>query len=210
MSEPIIEKYDPIHHIGMYQIPDDVCDGLMDFYDTSPNQKSGQASNADIEVAKSAKKSTDVTVRKNELEDSRIKAYTDLLGDMMQDYMKMFPSIGTGSWMLGINEDFNIQRYQPGEGFFDWHYERNPFPPNSARVLVFMTYLNDAEGAGTHFMYQNLTTECKKGVTVLWPADWTYTHKGQISKEHEKTIITGWISYTGEVNELPRDNTDNK
>ena len=205
-----IGKHEPQHHIAMYQIPDSICDDVLDFYDKSPNKSGGKATNADAEVAKSAKKSTDVTVRKNELDDPRISAYTDMLGELMQDYMKMFPSIGVGSWMLGINEDFNIQRYQPGEGFFDWHYERNPFPPGRDRVLVFMTYLNDAEEAGTHFMYQNLTTECKKGLTVIWPADWTYTHKGQISKEHEKTIITGWISYTGEVNELPRHNTDNK
>jgi len=121
----------------------------------------------------------------------------------MQDYMNMFPSIGPGGWMLGITEEFNIQRYKPGEGFFEWHYERNPHPPNNNRVLVFMTYLNDAVDAGTHFMYQNITTECKKGLTVLWPADWTYTHKGQISEKEEKTIITGWISYTGDVHVVP-------
>ena len=210
MSEPIIEKHDPVHHMALYNIPEDICDGLMNFFDESPNKNKGVAHNANPEKAKSAKISTDITVTEEQLDDPRIKAYTDLLADMMQDYMTMFPSIGPGGWQLGITEKFNIQRYQPGEGFFDWHYERNPFPPANDRVLVFMTYLNDAEDAGTHFMYQNITTECKKGLTVLWPADWTYTHKGQISKEHEKTIITGWISFTGKVHELPRHNTDNQ
>ena len=198
-----IIKHDPQYHIAMYEIPDSICDGLLDFYDNSPNQSSGMVENPDKEKAKSAKKSTDVTIRKNDLADPRIDAYVDVLRDMMQDYMQMFPSIGPGSWLLGVREDFNIQRYKPGEGFFDWHYERNPYEPGRDRVLVFMTYLNNAEDAGTHFMYQNITTECKKGLTVLWPADWTYTHKGQISDKHEKTIITGWISYTGEVHELP-------
>ena len=210
MSVPTIAKHDPVHHIAIYKIPEDVCDGLLDFYEKSSNKNRGVAHNADPEVAKSAKVSTDVTVKENDLGDSRILSYTDILGDLMQDYMKMFPSIGPGGWELGITEDFNIQRYQPNEGFFDWHYERNPFPPSNNRALVFMTYLNDAEEAGTHFMYQNLTTECKKGLTVIWPADWTYTHKGQISKEHEKTIITGWISFTGKVHELPRHDTNNK
>ena len=210
MSRSAIAKHDPVHHIAIYKIPEDVCEGLLDFYDKSPNKNRGVAQNANPEIAKSAKISTDVTVKKNNLDDSRILAYTDILGELMQDYMHMFPSIGPGGWELGITEDFNIQRYQPGEGFFDWHYERNPFPPSNNRALVFMTYLNDAEEAGTHFMYQNITTECKKGLTVIWPADWTYTHKGQISKEHEKTIITGWISFTGKVHELPRHDTNNK
>lgn len=199
-----LEKYDPVHHIAMYNIPDSVCDGLMNFYDESPNKSAGNVNTESHNLDKNKlKKSTDITVRKHELSDPRIEAYTEILKDLMQDYMTMFPSIGPGGWMLGINEEFNIQRYKPGEGFFEWHYERNPHPPSNNRVLVFMTYLNDAEDAGTHFMYQNITTECKKGLTVLWPADWTYTHKGQISEKEEKTIITGWISYTGEVHVVP-------
>ena len=199
-----LEKYEPVHHIAMYNIPDDICDGLMNFYDESPNKSAGNVNTEGHDLDKNTlKKSTDVTVRQNEQSDPRIEAYTNILQDLMQDYMNMFPSIGPGGWMLGITEEFNIQRYKPGEGFFEWHYERNPHPPNNNRVLVFMTYLNDAENAGTHFMYQNITTECKKGLTVLWPADWTYTHKSQISEKEEKTIITGWISYTGDVHVVP-------
>lgn len=196
---------------GVYQISDNIVEGLLDFYDKSPNKVRGDSLTTDVKRSKLASKSsTDVIINNELMSDIRIESYTNVLSDMMRDYMKTYPSIGTGGWELGITEDFNIQRYQPGEGFFDWHYERNPFPPYNNRALVFMTYLNDVEDAGTHFMYQKITTECKKGVTVIWPADWTYTHKGQISKEHEKTIITGWISFTGKVNELPRHDTNNK
>ena len=205
-----VEKYDPVHHIGLYQFPDSVSDGLMEWYDAADNKSEGKTKDADDDVGKVFKKSTAVTVPRPERSDTAIANYLDCLNSVLQDYFKMFPSSGgTGAWKLDIVENFNIQRYQPGEGFFQWHYERQPVKPGSDRVLVFMTYLNDVEEAGTHFMYQNTTTECKKGLTAIWPADWTYTHKGQISKEHEKTIITGWISYTGEVNELRRDDTSN-
>ena len=30
---------------------------------------------------------------------------------------------------------------------------------------------------------------------VIFPADWTHTHVGQISETQEKTIVTGWFSY---------------
>ena len=56
-----------------------------------------------------------------------------------------------------------------------------------------MTYLNDVPDGGTEFLYQNLTTKAIKGNTVIWPATWTHTHRGQISQTHEKIIITGWI-----------------
>ena len=35
----------------------------------------------------------------------------------------------------------------------------------------------------------------KTGSTLIWPATWTHTHKGVISKTQTKYIITGWYSY---------------
>ena len=70
--------------------------------------------------------------------------------------------------LLEIGDAFNIQHYKPGEGYFaehfervgNWHYER---------VLVFMTYLNTVEdGGGTHFRFQNLTQQAKKGLTLAF------------------------------------------
>ena len=62
--------------------------------------------------------------------------------------------------------------------------------------LVFMTYLNDVEDGGTQFKYQNLITPAKKGLTLIWPTDFTHTHRGVISQTKEKYIVTGWYSYT--------------
>ena len=58
-----------------------------------------------------------------------------------------------------------------------------------------MTYLNTCKAAGTMFYYQNKTFKCKKGDTLIWPAAWTHTHKGQISTTETKYIITGWYCY---------------
>ena len=89
---------------------------------------------------------------------------------------------------------YNLQYYPPGGGFKTWHSERiNPIA--SKRVFVFMTYLNDVEDGGTDFYYQKLTTPAKKGLTLIWPTDFTHTHSGQISDTHEKYIITGWFGY---------------
>jgi hypothetical protein len=58
-----------------------------------------------------------------------------------------------------------------------------------------MTYLNDVPNGGTEFLYQNIKLPAIKGLTTIWPAYWTHTHKGQISKEHEKYIATGWFQF---------------
>jgi len=79
-----------------------------------------------------------------------------------------------------------IQHYKPGEGFFKWHTENEGYGNSKLRHLVFMTYLNTVEDAGTEFYHQKITSPAKKGLTLMWPAEWTHTHKGQISKEDEK------------------------
>ena len=58
-----------------------------------------------------------------------------------------------------------------------------------------MTYLNTAKNAGTEFKYYNLKTQAKKGLTLIWPTDFTHTHKGVISKKDEKHIVTGWLTF---------------
>jgi hypothetical protein len=59
-----------------------------------------------------------------------------------------------------------------------------------------MTYLNDVnDGGETHFYHQELKVQPRKGLTLIWPADWTYTHRGIASPTEDKYIVTGWYSY---------------
>ena len=56
-----------------------------------------------------------------------------------------------------------------------------------------MLYLNNVPDGGTEFKYQNIITPAVKGNLIIWPADFTHTHKGVISKTKEKYIATGWF-----------------
>jgi hypothetical protein len=62
-----------------------------------------------------------------------------------------------------------------------------------------MTYLNTVENGGTEFMYQKLKTPAKKGLTLIWPTDFTHTHRGVINKDKEKYVATGWCSYITDI-----------
>ena len=58
-----------------------------------------------------------------------------------------------------------------------------------------MTYLNDVPDGGTKFPSQSFIAPAEKGLTLIWPAEWTHAHVGQISPTNEKYIITGWYSF---------------
>ena len=58
-----------------------------------------------------------------------------------------------------------------------------------------MTYLTDNPNGGTEFLYQKLQVPAEKGKTLIWPAEWMYTHRSQVDEELEKMIVTGWIEF---------------
>ena len=59
-----------------------------------------------------------------------------------------------------------------------------------------MTYLNTVKKKGeTEFYYQKLKIKPETGLTIIWPSDWTHTHRGITSNTEEKYIVTGWYSY---------------
>ena len=44
-------------------------------------------------------------------------------------------------------------------------------------------------------IYKLRIVKAKKGKTIIFPAIWTHTHKGEITKNQEKYIITGWFNF---------------
>ncbi len=90
---------------------------------------------------------------------------------------------------------FNIQKYNPGDHFSHLHCERTSL--NSLhRLFAFMTYLNDVEDGGkTNFDYYGIKVKPGIGKTLIWPAEWTHAHTGEVLKSGTKYIVTGWLHF---------------
>jgi len=140
----------------------------------------------------SAKESQDVTVPVRF--DHPFYNYYQNLQKSFDEYLNKYNGRSVLKNEIDIIEGVNFQYYKPGQGFKNWHCERTGMS-SVHRVLVFMTYLNDVPNGGTEFLYQNLKIPAKKGLTIIWPADFSHVHRGQITHEHEKMIFTGWFSY---------------
>lgn len=167
-----------------------ICDNLINYHKNSNRKVPGRVGAGEIQA--DIKQSTDVAL---DLGAER-NTYTSLLQEVLEKYMSIF-SYSNYYCPFKIIETINIQHYKPNEGFKAWHTERiTDELPRSARHLVFMTYLNDVSTGGeTEWFYQNLKVKPKKGLTVIWPADWTHTHRGIPAPKENKYIITGWFNY---------------
>ena len=96
---------------------------------------------------------------------------------------------------LMIEADFNMQKFEPNEGFKQWHTE-TVSDRNSYRQIVWSIYLNTInEKGGTEFKFQNHKCAAEQGKLVMWPAGWTHFHKSEIAPKEVKYIITGWVMY---------------
>tara|TARA_R110002020_G_scaffold227589_3_gene438273 strand:- start:1244 stop:1870 length:627 start_codon:yes stop_codon:yes gene_type:complete len=142
-----------------------------------------------------ARKSSMDTILPIELNHPAVKNYLDALQEVLVKYVEKFPwCIEYGPF--SIIRDIGYQWYAPGGGFKAWHTERAGSDPYCAqRHLVYMTYLNDVPDGGTDWYHQNLYVPAQKGYTVIWPADWTYTHRSHVSETSEKAILTGWYEF---------------
>ena len=116
------------------------------------------------------------------------------LGLCLNDYLSNYEFANKVA-EFKIREDFNIQFYKPGSAYWVPHFERAN-AESSCRHLVWMVYLNDVDDGGeTHFFYQDVKIKPKAGRVVIWPTDWTHTHRGLPSASQEKYIATGWYGF---------------
>ena len=177
---------DFIHTVQM--LDTSLCDDLVDYYHKSGEYKQKGVVSGGLRP--DSKISTDVTIFPNST-DKTIVTYLEFVNQALGSYKETFDAF---MYPVCFAEGMNIQYYEPGEGFPKWHCERGMNQSNQ-RALAFMTYLNDVEDGGTEFKYQNIISPAKKGLTLIWPAYWTHTHRGVVSKTKEKTIVTGWLNY---------------
>lgn len=165
------------------------CDDLIMYHKTNPAYQGVIGySIVDLEF----KDSMDVLLKQSPI----LQMYGERLQQCVDAYVEKYNYCNEGApWR--VVEDPVIQKYAPNGGFHKWHCERTGIGALvNSRHLVFMTYLNDVSDAGeTEFYYQKLKVKPEKGLTLIWPADWTFTHRGIASPTEEKIIITGWFNY---------------
>lgn len=183
-------------------IEEDICDYMIRYFDSWSHVAEpgvvwdgyNGGSDGDLNIA--AKNSLDLIIGDPDLQD---KYFYSLETNLLKDYKKEYSYSNSNSSWKAIQPP-QIQKYPIKDGgFYRWHCERTSGinQPIASRHLVYMTYLNDInDGGETEFLYQNIKIKPRKGLTLVWPADWTFTHRGNFAPFEEKYIVTGWFNYT--------------
>ena len=183
--------------IGCWKIENSqLFDQIINFFElNSQIQNRGYVSDR---IDEQIKKTTDITIDPIDLKKKEygiFNSYFEELFKCYEDYKKQWPFLKKTIETLDI-PNFNIQRYNPGDHFSHIHCERDNLK-NMHRVFAWMTYLNDikAENGTTNFTHYSIKIRPEQGKTLIWPAEWTHAHTGEILKLETKYIITGWMCF---------------
>jgi len=187
------------HFIGSWKIENDtLCNEIIAFFEENKNlQNQGStASGKDLTI----KKTTDITIAPNDLQNIKFKCinnYIEELHKCFVDYQNQWPFLKDKIKSLHIGE-FNIQRYFPGDHYAKIHCERLGIQ-NIHRMFAWMTYLNDVDDGGvTNFSHYAIKVKPEIGKTLIWPAEWTHAHSGEVLNSGVKYIVTGWMHFAND------------
>jgi len=184
--------------IGSWIIdPTSLCDELITYFES--NKKKHTTGSTAGGTNSNFKNSTDISMQPKDIKlpgNEAFEKYFHHLFTCYKDYVEQWPFLLTIAENLEIG-NFNLQRYYSGQHFQGIHTERSSLD-TVHRIFAWMTYLNDValeDGGSTLFTHYDLEVQPKKGLTLIWPAEWTHAHRGNLLKTSSKYIITGWMHF---------------
>lgn len=179
-------------------ISPDLCKAFIETFEASDEKRPGVLYGPDGSSSEDSKKSTDMTFDPRYLQHPMwgplLTKVVGVIERGQRDYIDRHSLAMSKMDPFQISTLFNMQKYEPGEGFYGWHCERASNKYGN-RVLVWILYLNTVTDRGeTEFYYEHHFESAVEGKLIIWPSDWMYLHRGVPSPTQTKYILTGWFT----------------
>lgn len=98
--------------------------------------------------------------------------------------------LNTGLFEFG----YQMQKYDKNDGKYVFHHDfTNDHEKKIHRVVTFLWYINTVEDGGETEFDFGLKIKPEVGKLILFPASWTFPHRGNMPISGDKYIITGWL-----------------
>ena len=189
-------KSQQVHFIGCWNLENNnLCEEITNFFEQNKNLQKPGASGMGMNTK--IKKSTDIKIDPNDLEKPQFEIFKQYINELHKcflDYQNQWPFLKSMIKTVDVPA-FNIQKYSSGGHFASIHSERTTLN-TLHRLFAWMTYLNDVEDGGqTNFKHYGIKIKPEVGKTLIWPAEWTHAHTGEVLKSGKKYMITGWMHF---------------
>lgn len=184
------------HFIGCWDLENNkLCQDMIEFFKKNKNLQEQGVTSGGLNLKKKSR--IDITIQPNDLKNPKFgifKKYMNEVHGCYLDYLNQWPFLKSIVKDIDIGL-FNIGEYSPGDHFAHLHSERVSLN-TLHRLFAWMTYLNDVEDGGeTSFSHYGIKIKPAIGKTLIWPAEWTHAHTGEILNSGIKYIATGWLHF---------------
>lgn len=171
-------------------LPPEFCKHCIRKFEDDPNKHQGKILSG---VDTNFKKSMDLSISGRQEWEREDKFFFKSLSDNVKKYTNQYSNEFDFFRSLGNLSDtgYNMQRTKPGD-FYNWH---NDFLSlnNKYRILTLIWYLNDINHDGETEFIDGTKIKPEQGKLLIFPATWSYTHRGISPKFETKYICTGWV-----------------
>ena len=189
----------------------EVCNDIINYFENEPSKYEGVTAGG---LNKDVKDTLDYSIPiKNENNKPHWNKIRTLLEKELNNNIKKYVKMINES--VSINEEnsnhkykvfdnfltfeiIQIQKYTKSKGRYIYHNDfSSDWVNKKYRVITFLWYLNSIESGGETEFWNTHKVKPEAGKLLLFPATWTYPHRGITPLSDNKYIITGWV-YCGD------------
>jgi hypothetical protein len=187
------ELNDPYYYIDKNALTKETCEKIIQMFEESEQHEGITSTGFNINV----KKTYEVNIRGDKWQEID-NMISNVLTNSIIKYGEKIKITTNNNYILHhlcnnvTDTGYQIQKYIKGDGFYNWHHDFLINNNDSCRIVTFLFYLNDVEEGGDTFFY-NGKVKPEAGKLILFPATWTYNHKGNMPISNDKYIVTGWF-----------------
>lgn len=166
------------------------CNHLIDKFEKDEVKTKGHVGHG---LDESVKQSIDLPISKFTGWEDEDDILCQILRKNVNEYLKHIPKECSpfSGYKRSSDTGYQIQKTIPG-GFYHWH---DDFCSSNlgSRVLTYIWYLNTVKNDGYTEFISGEKIQPEVGKMLIFPATWTYAHRGYPPKRETKYICTGWI-----------------
>lgn len=164
-----------------------VCDNLINKFENDINISKGTT----ISGFNKAKKTLDLTF--NRTVNTYLLEYYNFINKTLVHYISEYKKITNNNLPINFTSECHmIMKYLKNDGIYTYH---NDFHKENTdcRILTYLFYLNTIDIGGETEFIDGTKIKPEKGKLLIFPATWTFVHRGNIPKSSNKYILTGWL-----------------
>ena len=184
---------DPFIYVKDGVLSKEFCESVFQKFEEDSGKVPGKISN--FRIDETVKKSTDLSISDNVEWKKEDSIFYESLKHEYINYTKKIKDTIEGS-LVGdyfdnlVDVGYQIHRTKPGE-FYIYHHD---FNVKTIRFFTYIWYLNDVKDGGYTEFIDGTKIQPKTGRILIFPATWTYIHRGYPPETETKYICTGWLS----------------